>query len=72
MLFGLFAAHQSVWSAGGLFFVVVGVSALVLTIAPAAPGRPGALLRSPGLSVLLLAAVAASLCYAVMVALLRR
>lgn len=72
VLFGLLVTRQLVWSAAGVFFVLVGLAAFALTFAPTAPGRLGALLRSPGLSVLLFTAVGASLCYTVMVALFPR
>ncbi len=68
VLFGWFVTRQLVWSAAGLFFAAIGVAAFTLTFAPKAPGRWGAFLRSPGVSVLLLAAVGASLCYTLMVA----
>ena len=67
-LFGALVAHRLVWSAAGLFFATVGASAMLLTYAPAAPGPVGRFLRSPGVGVLILAAVLATLVFTLVVA----
>ena len=54
---GLAAGWGLVWVLGGGFFIMVGLSAIVLTLAWRLPGRVGALLRHPIVSVLIVAAV---------------
>lgn len=62
IFFGLLVTHQLVWVSAGVFFSVVGVAALTLTFAPTVPGPLGDFLRSPQVSVLILAAVLVALC----------
>ena len=54
---GLSAGWGLVWAMGGGFFITVGISAIVLTLAWRLPGRAGAALRHPVVSVLIVAAV---------------
>ena len=54
---GLAAGWGLVWVLGGGFFITVGIAAIVLTLAWTLPGRAGALLRHPIVSVLIVAAV---------------
>jgi hypothetical protein len=72
VLFSVFVTHQTLWLAAGIFFGVVGLAAGALTFAPTAPGPVGVFLRSPGVSVLLLTAVGASLCYTLLAAVFPR
>ena len=61
VLFGLLVARQLIWMAAGIFFGVVGFSALVLTLAPATPGPLGDWLQSPAAGKVILIAVVGSL-----------
>ena len=54
---GLFADWGLVWAAGGGFFLAVGFGAYVFTFAWVLPGKPGALLRHPLVSILVVLTV---------------
>ncbi len=51
---GLFAGWGLVWASGGTFFIAIGVAAGLLTLAWNLPGRVGAILRRPLVSILIL------------------
>ena len=56
---GLSRGWGLVWAVGGGFFVTVGVGAGLLTLAWMLPGRAGAILRRPIVSILILCAIVA-------------
>lgn len=62
---GLFAGWGTVWAMGGGFFVIIGIGAALLTLAWAIPGRAGAVLRHPVVSILILGAVVTMMALAV-------
>jgi len=66
---GLAAGWGLVWAMGGGFFITVGLAAIVLTLAWMLPGRLGATLRHPVVSVLIVAAVLLMLVLTVVVGL---
>ena len=59
---GLAQGWGAVWAVGGVFFIIIGVSALTLAFAWATDGPAGAFLRSPFVSIVLVVAVLGSLC----------
>lgn len=57
MYVGLWGGWGAVWAAAGGYFVVLGLGAELLALSWVAPGRLGAILRHPVVSVLIVAAV---------------
>jgi hypothetical protein len=54
---GLFAGWGLVWASGGIFFIAIGLGAGLLTLAWNLPGRVGAILRRPLVSILILGTI---------------
>jgi hypothetical protein len=54
---GLFAGWGLVWASGGTFFIAIGVGAGLLALAWNLPGRVGAILRRPLVSILILGTI---------------
>lgn len=59
------------WVLAGVFFISIGVAAILITLAWVTPGRVGAILKHPFVSVLILAEVLISMCATVVVAVIR-
>ena len=58
---GLGMKTGQAWAAGGIFFIILGLSALLLTIASNATGKMGQFLRSKFVSLLIFLAMLVSL-----------
>jgi len=58
---GLGMKAGQAWAAGGIFFIILGLSALLLTVATNATGKMGQFLRSKFVSLLIFLAMLVSL-----------
>lgn len=58
---GLGMKAGQAWAAGGIFFIILGLSALLLTVATNATGKMGQFLRSKFVSLLIFLALLVSL-----------
>jgi len=55
------------WTLAGIFFITIGIAAILLTLAWVLPGPFGATLRHPIVNVLILGAVVVTMCATVIV-----
>ena len=55
------------WTLAGIFFITIGIAAILLTLAWVLPGPSGAILRHPIVNVLILSAVVVTMCATVIV-----
>jgi hypothetical protein len=59
------------WVLAGVFFISIGVSAILISLAWIVPGPLGAILKHPVVSVLIIAEVLISMCATVVVGVIR-
>jgi hypothetical protein len=62
VLAGTWGGWGIVWTAGGIFFITVGIGTTLLTLAWNLPGPLGAFLKRPLVSILILCAIGMTMC----------